>query len=170
MITQRIDVPAVSVLRCLSLFPEGGMGQTRAWMLAFTHFPGDGGMILTGENRRTPRKTCPSATLSTTNLTWIDLGANPCLRGEMPATNDLSHGTVTLRQLRTRNCSLGLKLDPPPTPVQQFAPLSFIVLMMEAVGTSQTSVYFCESAQRYIPEGCHLLELRDHKKGTFCKK
>jgi hypothetical protein len=50
--------------------------------------------ILTGENRRTRRKTCPSATLSTTNPTWIDPGAKPGLRGERPATNDLSHGTA----------------------------------------------------------------------------
>jgi hypothetical protein len=56
----------------------------------------DGGMILTGENRRTWRKTCPSATLYTTNPTWIDPGANPGLRGERPATNDLSHGTVLM--------------------------------------------------------------------------
>jgi hypothetical protein len=40
--------------------------------------------ILTGENRRTRSKTCPSATLSTTNFTWIDPGANPGLRGERP--------------------------------------------------------------------------------------
>jgi hypothetical protein len=50
--------------------------------------------ILTGENRRTRRKTWPSATLSTTNSTWIDPGANPGLRGERPATNDLSHCTA----------------------------------------------------------------------------
>jgi hypothetical protein len=50
--------------------------------------------ILTGENRRTRRKTCPSATLSTTNLTWIDPDSNPGLRGERSATNDLSHGTA----------------------------------------------------------------------------
>jgi hypothetical protein len=50
--------------------------------------------ILTGENRRTRRKTCPSATLSTTNPTWIDPGANSGLRGERPATNDLRHGTA----------------------------------------------------------------------------
>jgi hypothetical protein len=31
----------------------------------------------------------PSATLSTTNSTWID----PGLRGESPTTNRLSHGT-----------------------------------------------------------------------------
>jgi hypothetical protein len=36
----------------------------------------------------------PSATLSTTNPTWIDPGANPGLRGERPATNRLSHGTA----------------------------------------------------------------------------
>jgi hypothetical protein len=36
----------------------------------------NGGIILTGENRRTRRKTCPSATLSTTNPTWTDLGTN----------------------------------------------------------------------------------------------
>jgi hypothetical protein len=52
--------------------------------------------ILTRENRRTPRKTCPSATLSTTNPTWIDPGAKPGLRSERPATNDLSHGTAHL--------------------------------------------------------------------------
>jgi hypothetical protein len=49
-------------------------------------------MILTGENRRTRRKTCPSATLSTTNPTRIDQGTNPGLRGERPVTNRLSHG------------------------------------------------------------------------------
>jgi hypothetical protein len=47
-----------------------------------------------GKNRRTRRKTCPSATLSTTNPTWIDTDANPGLLGERPATNDLSHGTA----------------------------------------------------------------------------
>jgi hypothetical protein len=56
----------------------------------------DGGMILTGENRRTRRKTCPSATMSTTNPTWIDPGVNTRLRGERPATNDLRYGTAKL--------------------------------------------------------------------------
>jgi hypothetical protein len=53
-----------------------------------------GGMILTGENRRTPRETCPSATFSATNPKWTEQGANPGLRGERQATNRLSHGTV----------------------------------------------------------------------------
>jgi hypothetical protein len=46
-----------------------------------------GGMILAGENLRTQRKTCPSATLPTTNLTWTALGANLDLRSEKPATS-----------------------------------------------------------------------------------
>jgi hypothetical protein len=54
----------------------------------------DGEMILTGENRKTLRKTCPGATLSTTKPTWIDQGANPVLRGERLATTRLSHGTA----------------------------------------------------------------------------
>jgi hypothetical protein len=49
-----------------------------------------GGMTLTGENRSTGGKTCPSATLSTTNQTWNDPETNPGHRGERPATNRLS--------------------------------------------------------------------------------
>jgi hypothetical protein len=37
-------------------------------------------------------KTCPSATLSTTNPTWPDPGSNPGRRGGKPATNRLSYG------------------------------------------------------------------------------
>jgi hypothetical protein len=43
---------------------------------------------------KTRRKTCPSATLSTTNPTWTDPGSNPGLRSGRPATNRLSHGTA----------------------------------------------------------------------------
>jgi hypothetical protein len=35
-----------------------------------------------GENQRTQIKTCPSATLSTTNTTWTALAANLGLHGE----------------------------------------------------------------------------------------
>jgi hypothetical protein len=54
----------------------------------------NGGMILTRENQRTLRRTCPSATLSTTNPTWTDLGINLGLHDERLATNHLSHGMV----------------------------------------------------------------------------
>jgi hypothetical protein len=50
-------------------------------------------MKLTGENRSTRGKTCPSATLSTTNPIRTELGLNPGLRGGRPAANRLSHGT-----------------------------------------------------------------------------
>jgi hypothetical protein len=51
-------------------------------------------MKLTAENRSTRRKTCHSATLSTTNSTWTDPGSNPGLRGGRLAANRLSHGTA----------------------------------------------------------------------------
>jgi hypothetical protein len=38
-------------------------------------------------------KTCPSATPFTANATRTNLGSNPGLRGGMPATNRLSHGS-----------------------------------------------------------------------------
>jgi hypothetical protein len=90
---------------CNSIFfPEGGVGLVpkRGCLLTLAYYAlprwyefGERRWndILTGKNRRTRRKTCPSVTLSTTNPTWIDPGANPGLRGERPATNDLSHGT-----------------------------------------------------------------------------
>jgi hypothetical protein len=53
-------------------------------------------MRLTGENRSTPGKACPSDTLSATNPIWNDPGSNPGLRGGRPATNRLSHGTTYL--------------------------------------------------------------------------
>jgi hypothetical protein len=42
-------------------------------------------------------KTCPSATLSTTNPTWTNPGSNLGLPGGRAATNRLSHGTATTR-------------------------------------------------------------------------
>jgi hypothetical protein len=47
--------------------------------------------------QRTPKyseKTCPNATLSTTNPIWSDLGWNPGRRGGKPTNNRLSYGTV----------------------------------------------------------------------------
>jgi hypothetical protein len=49
----------------------------------------NGGMIFAGETE-VLGENLPSATLSTTNPTWIDPGTNPGLRGERPATNRLS--------------------------------------------------------------------------------
>jgi hypothetical protein len=46
------------------------------------------------EKPKNSEKGCSSATLSTTNLTYTDPGANPGLRGDRPATNSLTHGTA----------------------------------------------------------------------------
>jgi len=40
-------------------------------------------------------KRARSVTLSTTNPRCADLGSNPDLRGQEPATNRLSHGTAS---------------------------------------------------------------------------
>jgi hypothetical protein len=47
-----------------------------------------------GETLSTRRKTCPAATLSTNNPTWINPGSNLSLRGESRATNHLNVGTA----------------------------------------------------------------------------
>jgi hypothetical protein len=59
-------------------------------------------MKLTGDNWSTRGKTCPSATLPTTNPTWTDPGSNPGLRGGRPATNRLSYGTALTRGVAGR--------------------------------------------------------------------
>jgi hypothetical protein len=50
-------------------------------------------MILTGKTEDL-EKTCPSATLSTTNPMQTDLGTNLGLHSERPATNHLRNGTA----------------------------------------------------------------------------
>jgi hypothetical protein len=55
-------------------------------------------------------KTCPRATLSTTNPTWPDPSSNPGRRGGKPATNRLSYGTA-LNIWDKQNWWLTLKAD-----------------------------------------------------------
>jgi hypothetical protein len=50
-----------------------------------------GGVILTRENQHTWRKTCLSATLSTTNPTWTGLASNSSFCSERPVTNCPRH-------------------------------------------------------------------------------
>ena len=56
-----------------------------------------GGMTLTGGTGSTGTKTCHSATLSITSLTWTGLRSNPGLRGESPAADRLRHGTSVFK-------------------------------------------------------------------------
>jgi hypothetical protein len=64
---------------------------------------------LAGEIEVLGEKTCPSATLSTTNPTSPDLGSNPGRRGGKPATNRMSYGAafidVTSRKWPTVACT-----------------------------------------------------------------
>jgi hypothetical protein len=85
------------------------MCNTRIVTLArpeFWHFSPDGDCfklsLRTAADAKTEvlgEKTCPCATLSTTNTTWTDPGSNPGLQGERPAANRLSHGTAYLKLL-----------------------------------------------------------------------
>jgi hypothetical protein len=52
------------------------------------------GMKIGRGNRSTRRKPSPSATLSTTNPTWLDPGSNPGRHDGKPATNRLSYGAA----------------------------------------------------------------------------
>jgi len=49
------------------------------------------------ESQGIGRKTCSIATLSTTNLTWTDLGSKPVLHAERPVTYCLCHGMALLK-------------------------------------------------------------------------
>jgi hypothetical protein len=65
-----------------------------------------GGIIMTRENRRTWRKACPNATLSTINPTKIGLGLKLGLPRERLATNCLSHGMDSwiMNKYFTKHC------------------------------------------------------------------
>jgi hypothetical protein len=51
-------------------------------------------MKLTGENRQLGEKPVPVPFCPPQTSHGLDLGSNPGLRGERPATNRLSHGTA----------------------------------------------------------------------------
>jgi hypothetical protein len=53
-----------------------------------------GGMSECQGKPKYSEKTCPIASLSTTNPTWLDAGSNSGRRGGKPATDRLSYGTA----------------------------------------------------------------------------
>jgi hypothetical protein len=53
-------------------------------------------MKSTGENRQLGEKPVPVPLCPPQTPHGLDLGSNPGLRGERPATNHLSHGTAVL--------------------------------------------------------------------------
>jgi hypothetical protein len=58
-----------------------------------------------GKYWSTCRKTCPCAILSSTNPIWTGMGFNQGLCGDRMATNHLSHGTASLRNVRVNSLS-----------------------------------------------------------------
>jgi len=60
---------------------------------------------------RNKKLSCPSATLSTIKLKWTDIGSNPGLRGEKPATNRFSHGTSWNNTTKTAKARRGMALQ-----------------------------------------------------------
>ena len=56
-----------------------------------------------------PARTCRSATLSTTNPTWPDLGSNRGRRGWKPPTNRLSYDTVIAFSVYLHNWLITLR-------------------------------------------------------------
>jgi hypothetical protein len=100
-------------------------------------------MKLTGENRRTRGKTCPSATLSTTNPTCTGAGSNPGLRGERPATNRLSHGTAFLLLLvLISNCLIFCQLEVTSKLPSEFINTRYAVIYI-GVLTALSFVLYC---------------------------
>jgi hypothetical protein len=56
-----------------------------------------------GKPKFSGEKTCPSATLSTTNPTWLDPGLIPGRRGGKPATNRMSSVFKITQRLENRS-------------------------------------------------------------------
>jgi hypothetical protein len=87
-----------------------------------------------GKTEELGGKTCPSATLSTTNPTWTDPGSNPGLHGGRPAANRLSHGTAlytALQIIPTKNfCKEEISFKETNVHVCYFYILQIICLMM----------------------------------------
>jgi hypothetical protein len=68
-------------------------GVIREWICSSS------GVILSGHDRRTRRKTCPVVTLSTVIHTWSGLSANPGHRCEKPAANCLNCCTAEKQEM-----------------------------------------------------------------------
>jgi hypothetical protein len=63
-------------------------------------------MKLTGENRQLGEKPAPVPLCPPQISHGLDLGSNPGLRGERPATNRLSHGTALTLYLTMVCCAM----------------------------------------------------------------
>jgi hypothetical protein len=79
----RVRSEALTLDRGCDSVPLGQSNRTPHGAV-IDEYGANGGMIFAGETEELGENP-PSATLSTTNPTWKDPGANPGLRGERPA-------------------------------------------------------------------------------------
>jgi hypothetical protein len=150
----------------------GAYCSSPRWYVSMTN---DGEKILTGENRRTRSKTCPIVTLSTTNPTWIDSGANPGLkcRTSTRLTNKLLDGcfgktitevkSYTERLLKQKQCHISHKW---------LILLNKVLSNMWSVCNSKLLFLFNFYYGSYVVFICNLLVLRsakscDHRSGKY---
>jgi hypothetical protein len=99
-----------------------GSTRHRGHLLAYRTCPGWlwGWRIWWNEWQGKPKyseKSCPGATLSTTNPTWPDPGLNAGRRGGKPATNRFSYGAAVF-------LALGYTLTPNYTYIQQYSAIA----------------------------------------------
>jgi hypothetical protein len=64
------------------------------WMMYVDDCGAVGGMVKWQGKSKYSGEACPSAALSTADLTWLRLGSNPGNRGKKTVTNVLSYGTA----------------------------------------------------------------------------
>jgi hypothetical protein len=92
-----IIIIIIIIIAGVRISPLGSAATTGPFYQPQMIYDGDcgaiGGMKIGKGKAKYSEKTCPSATLSTTNPTWPDPGSNPGRRGGKPATNRLSYVT-----------------------------------------------------------------------------
>jgi hypothetical protein len=93
-------------------------------------------MKLTGENRSTRGKICPSATLPTTSSKCTGLGSNPGLRGGRPATNRLSRDKVT-----TLHVTISIEIAATDEKFQSFSIYVSVAFIVTIVTVHATKAY-----------------------------
>jgi hypothetical protein len=118
-------------------------------------------MKLTGENRSTRGKTCPSATLSTTNPIWTDPGSNP-------ATNCLIHGTATFTLYLGLLCHVWSTIIKIETGKFWLYKAAFLYLQHLTDSKQRTCVTICSSKFCLIIFDIHVLHVRIYFWKYYC--
>jgi hypothetical protein len=125
------------------------------------------------ENPKYARETGLSATLSTTSLTWIDVGSNTGPRSEKPISNRLSHGTTVRADFNLYEpCVLYIGRAhryPPNTPFHVFFQLIYVLNFLNMLHTLHffsskchllhNATFFGSCIVRILHTGCAKIEM-----------